>query len=83
VLVIVLAVAAVVGVVAWFVFNRKHPENAAGHPAPAREGSALYYGDTNDRPGSPGAEADGVADRGSPVPGPSAETTQSTDGPRH
>ena len=66
-------VLAVVAVVAWFFFRRNEPEDAAGHIGPSRTGSAQYHGDTDDRPAGPGAEADGVAGPGEPVPGPSAE----------
>jgi hypothetical protein len=73
VIVVVLGIIAVLAVVGWFLFRRNEPENAASHGSPDRTGSALYYGDVNDRPGGPGAEADGVAGPGEPVPGPSAE----------
>ena len=73
VIVVVLGIIAVLAVVGWFLFRRNEPENAASHGSPDRTGSTLYYGDVNDRPGGPGAEADGVAGPGEPVPGPSAE----------
>jgi len=72
--VVIVGVVAVVAVVGWFLFRRNDPEDAAGHPEPERTGSALYHGDVDDRPAGPGAEADGVAGAGEPVPGPSAET---------
>jgi len=72
--VIVLAIVLTVGVVAWFVLNRKNPENAASHSEPDRHGSALLHGDVSERPAGPGAEADGVAGAGSPAPGPSADS---------
>jgi type IV secretory pathway TraG/TraD family ATPase VirD4 len=72
--IVIIAVVAVVALVVWFATSRKHPENAAMHEQPDRQGSALYHGDANDRPAGPGAEADGVAGRGQPAPGPSAET---------
>jgi len=73
VLVVVLGIVAVIVVVAWFVLRRNEPEDAASHAEPPRTGSALYHGDVDDRPAGPGAEADGVAGPGEPVPGPSAE----------
>jgi hypothetical protein len=62
----------------WFALGRRHPENAAGHTAasggwPERSHSLSHQGDVFDRPAGPGAEADGVASRGQPVPGPSAD----------
>jgi len=69
----IVGVVAVIAVVGWFVLHRKDPEDAASHPEPDRTGSALYHGDVDDRPAGPGAEADGVAGPGEPVPGPSAE----------
>jgi len=59
-------------IVLWFVIPRQHPENAAGHRKPERKASAKFFGDMNDRPAGPGAEADGVAAPGQPAPGPSA-----------
>jgi hypothetical protein len=76
----VTGVVAVVAVVSWFLLHRNDPEDAASHPEPARTGSALYHGDVNDRPGGPGAEADGVAGPGEPVPGPSAEAATDAGG---
>jgi hypothetical protein len=72
--VIVVGFLAVAVVVGWFLFRRNEPEDAASHEGPVRTGSALYHGDVNDRPAGPGAEADGVAGPGEPVPGPSAES---------
>jgi hypothetical protein len=73
VVIVVAGIIAVVGVVGWFLFRRIEPEDAASHAGPDRTAAALYHGDTDDRPGGPGAEADGVAGPGEPVPGPSAE----------
>ncbi len=70
---IIAAIVLTVAVVAWFLLNRQHPETAAGHPEPPRTGSAQFFGDTDDRPGGPGSESDGVAGDGQPAPGPSAE----------
>jgi hypothetical protein len=70
----IIAAVAVVALIVWFATARKHPENAADHAQPDRHGSAELFGDANDRPASPGAEADGVADRGQPAPGPSADS---------
>lgn len=75
--VIVVSLVLVAAVVLWFVLVRRHPENAAGHAEPARAGAAQFFGDVNDRPGSPGAEDDGVAAPGQPAPGPSAESPAS------
>jgi hypothetical protein len=78
IVIISIAVVAVVGLLMWFVLNDRHPESASTHlgsqgEAGNRAGSAAFFGDTNDRPAGPGAEADGVAGRGRPAPGPSAE----------
>jgi hypothetical protein len=73
-LVIAVAVVGTAFTVLWFWFGRRHPEQAAGHPEPDRTGAARYFGDTDDRPAGPGAEADGVAGPGQPMPGPSAES---------
>ena len=73
----IIAAVAVVALIVWFATARKHPENAANHEQPDRHGSAAFHGDVNDRPAGPGAEADGVAGRGQPAPGPSAETFNS------
>jgi hypothetical protein len=72
--VIVVGIIAIALVVGWFLLRRNEPEDAASHEEPDRTGSALYHGDVNDRPAGPGAEADGVAGPGEPVPGPSAES---------
>jgi hypothetical protein len=77
-LVVVLAVLATVVTLMWFVLGRHHPENAAGHTTasggwPERPRTLAHQGDVFDRPAGPGAEADGVAGRGQPVPGPSAD----------
>jgi hypothetical protein len=73
VIVIVIGIVATVAVVGWFFFRRNDPEDAATHAGSGRSGSAQHHGGVDDRPAGPGAEADGVADRGEPVPGPSAE----------
>jgi hypothetical protein len=72
ILIAIVAGLVVVAVITYFVMAH-HPEEAASHHGPEREGSALFYGGTHDRPGGPGAEADGVAGDGQPAPGPSAE----------
>ena len=59
--------------IGYFLFARRHPQDASGRPAGDTPTSQQFFGDTNDRPGGPGAEADGVAGRGSVAPGPSAE----------
>jgi hypothetical protein len=74
--VVIVGVAAVIAVIGWFLLGRKDPEDAATHAEPDRAGSAQYHGDVDDRPAGPGAEADGVAGPGEPVPGPSAEADQ-------
>lgn len=70
--VIVLACVAVVGVVAWMLATRRHPENAAGHDrgARARTRSEELY-DGADRPAGPDAEGQYVSDPGDIAPGPS------------
>ncbi len=80
VVVIILTVVVALGVIAWFVANGRHPETAASHvrsqdQAGERHGAAAFFGDSNDRPAGPGAEDDGVAGRGRPAPGPSAEAS--------
>ncbi|MCB1001817.1 MAG: hypothetical protein KDB40_21175 [Acidimicrobiales bacterium] len=77
--VVVLAVVATLGLLAVFVVWRRHPEAASGHAATSggwddRGESFGLHGDVSDRPAGPGAEADGVAGRGQPTPGPSAES---------
>ena len=73
ILVIVLGIVAVVVTIGTFLVRRRDPERAASHDRPPRTGSALHHGDVDDRPAGPGAEADGVAGPGEPVPGPTAE----------
>jgi hypothetical protein len=51
VIVVVMGIIAVVAVIAWFLFRRNEPADAALHGTPDRTGSALYHGDVNDRPG--------------------------------
>jgi hypothetical protein len=58
-LVIILAIAATVAVVAWFLLNRKHPDEAADHGRRGQSGTVttseqLY--ETADRPAGPDAE---------------------------
>ena len=79
---VVLAAVATVAVVVWFVLPTKHPEDAAGHEPTGRSVSGALHGDTNDRPAGPGAEADGVAGRGQPAPGPSADSLDVVDTPQ-
>jgi hypothetical protein len=60
-----------------FVATRRHPEMAATHPGEDDvDESTAFFGRSFDRPGGPGAESDGVADRGSPAPGPSASSLE-------
>jgi hypothetical protein len=73
-IVIVVALISTAATVLWFWFGRRNPETAAGHSEPDRTGSGLFFGDSDDRPAGPGAEADGVAGPGQPMPGPSAES---------
>lgn len=77
--VVVLAVVATLALVAVFVGWRRHPEAASGHTTASggrdeHSASFSHHGDVFDRPAGPGAEADGVAGRGQPAPGPSAES---------
>jgi len=74
-IVIAIACVLVIAAVLAFFVSRNRPENASSHDEPDRAGSSLMYGDVNDRPGGPGAEDDGVAGRGQPAPGPSAESS--------
>jgi hypothetical protein len=71
--VVIAAIVVTLATVAYFVFAQ-HPQEASG-PAGDRKrpASAEFFGDRNDRPGGPGSEADGVAERGQIVPGPSFE----------
>ena len=75
----VLGVLAVAVTIAAFVLTRKHPENATAD-SPGDPGGTEFFGDVTDRPAGPGAEADGVPERGSPAPGPSAESLPPTSG---
>jgi hypothetical protein len=52
---------------AWWITSTC--ENAAGHDRPERTASALFYDDVNDRPGSPGAEANACRDPANRCPG--------------
>jgi hypothetical protein len=70
---IVFGVAVTAAVVIWFVANRRHPENAAGHRRVDREAYRFSRREADQHPGAPGAEAEGVAGPGQPVPGPSSE----------
>jgi hypothetical protein len=72
--VVIVAVVGVIALVAYFVVAR-HPEEAASGPPDRSDQSTEMFGEVHDRPGSPGAEGQGVADRGQIVPGPSAEAT--------
>jgi hypothetical protein len=73
--VFVIAALIAVGIVlAWFLLQRQHPEAGSSHTRSERTGSEQYHSDLG-RPAGPGAEADGLADRGQPVPGPTAEFT--------
>lgn len=73
VVVIALSVVAAVGVVVWFLVNRKHPEDASRHEELGRSGSQEGVGAPEDHPGVVGAEADGVGRRGEPQIGPGPE----------
>lgn len=66
----IVTLVAVVALIVWFVLVRRHPENAAGHAEATRTDSSQYYGDVDDRPAGPGAEAQGVAGPGEPIAGP-------------
>ncbi len=68
----VIAIVLTLAVLVYFVVNRQHPEAAAGNDASDPSSSTMRFGNADDRPGDPGAEADGVAGRGQPAPGPSA-----------
>lgn len=70
----VIAVIVTLALVVWFVAQRKHPEAAASHSDRPADLSTSLFGATNDRPAGPGAEDDGVPERGEPAPGPSAES---------
>ncbi|MBI5090474.1 MAG: hypothetical protein HZB15_16890 [Actinobacteria bacterium] len=70
----VTAVVVVALVVRFFV--GQNPEDASNAGRGGRRGrSREMFGAVNDRPGSPGAEAQGVAGPGQIVPGPSAEAS--------
>jgi hypothetical protein len=71
---IVVALVLVIATVGYFALARKHPEDAAGHRVEDPSESTNMYGNTDDRPAGPGAEADGVTDGGQIAPGPSAES---------
>ena len=78
-IVVVVGVVAVAAFLVWLIARRNDPERAASHAEPPRTGSALHHGDVDDRPAGPGAEADGVAGPGEPVPGSSAESLPERD----
>lgn len=68
--VIVLAIIAVIAAVVYFTVGRT-AERAATHDGGPPSTSEQFFSDKNDRPGSPGAEAMGVAGDGQLVAGPS------------
>jgi hypothetical protein len=70
VVVVVAGGLAVLATLAWIVFHRNDPEHAAGHADHATTGSALMFGDVNDRPGDPGTESMAVPRPGEPGPSP-------------
>jgi hypothetical protein len=55
-LVIILAIAATVAVVAWFVLNRQNPEQSATHSLPGTGTTSEQLYETADRPAGPDAE---------------------------
>lgn len=55
-LVIILAIAATVAVVGWFVFQRQHPEDSATHSPPDTLTTSEQLYETADRPAGPDAE---------------------------
>ena len=55
-LAIILAVVATVAVVAWFIFNRRHPERAALHSQPDRVTTSERLYESAGRPAGPDAE---------------------------
>jgi hypothetical protein len=78
----VLGVVLAVGTVAYFIFGKRHPQNASGtpgHDGETTSASRQFFGDKNDRPGGPGSEAEGVVGPGMLAPGPSAEAGGAND----
>jgi hypothetical protein len=71
VILIVVAVVATAVTVGWFLFTRKHPESMASRRQRAAVDAPPHHENVMERPAGPGAEADGVAGPGQPVPGPS------------
>lgn len=73
-IVVILGVAVVVAVVAWFVTARKFPEQADSHDTgrtPADDsGRGVQPGDVVERPAGPGAESQRPDGRGPLRPGP-------------
>lgn len=63
-----------VAVIVYLVVSRHDPETAASHDDDLVDDSTALFGGPHDRPAGPGAEDDGVAARGAPTPGPSAES---------
>ena len=55
-LVIILAIAATVAIVAWFLLNRQNPEQAATHSQPDTVTTSEQLYKTADRPAGPDAE---------------------------
>jgi hypothetical protein len=72
-----IGVVLVLVVVGYFVFARKHPENAAGHDSGDPTSATDFFGNSDDRPAGPGAEAEGVVGDGQIAPGPSADSLPS------
>jgi hypothetical protein len=70
VVVLVVGLALTAAAVAWILFHRNEPETASRHTDRAVEDSTQWWGDTNDRPGDPGAESQAVPRPGEPGPMP-------------
>ena len=71
--VIIVAIVLAVAVCAWFFVGRSSEEAAEHGRTEQRSASQMTFGDVNDRPGGPGAEADGVVGPGQIAPGPTPE----------
>jgi hypothetical protein len=80
IVVAILGVLLALGTVAYFLFDQRHPQNAVSRSSDQDSSpSRQFFGDKSDRPGGPGAEADGVVGRGDVAPGPSAEAGGSSE----
>jgi hypothetical protein len=82
-LAVILGIALALAAVGYFAFARKHPESAAGHDTADPSSSTDFFGNSDDRPAGPGAEAESVLGDGQIAPGPSADALPVEPDPRN